>query len=97
MFGAWLYNLFLDFTKFCLNGTSHSIFMVVEVASEIVGDYLDKGREEELVEEKVLLKRSQVMHICVCSVSAVRAGAGHCDQGEWTQLLFHCWIYQVGT
>ena len=34
--------------------------MVVQVVSEIVGDYLDKGREEELVEEKVLLKRSQV-------------------------------------
>ena len=38
--------------------------MVVQVVSEIVGDYLDKGREEELVEEKVLLKRSQVRHTC---------------------------------
>ena len=81
----------LLFPKFYIN------LVKWQVVSETVGDYLDKAREEELVEEKVVLKRSQVGHMCVCSASAMCAGAGHCDQGEWTQLLFHCWIYKVGT
>ena len=61
--------LVLLFPKF------HIILLKWQVVSETVGDYLDKAREEELVEEKVLLKRSQVGHICVCSESAMCAGA----------------------
>ena len=36
---------------------------ILQVKEECVGDYLEEGREEDLVEEKVLEKRSLVLDI----------------------------------